>query len=62
MITKDDELWYAVQDIVRKYTKQIYVTPYMSKQIIPAENIYPMKQELFSLVKSLQKGTNKDKM
>lgn len=61
-MTKDDELWYQVQDVVKKHTKQIWVTPYRSVQIIPNEEIYALKQDLFSLCKSLQKRTDKDKM
>lgn len=59
-MTKDDELWYLVQDIVREHTKQIYFTPYATKQIIPQEEIYALKQDFFKLLQRLTKGNNKD--
>ena len=62
MITKDDELWYAIQDIVKKHTKQLWDTPHSCKCYIPNDELYSLKQDLFNLVKSLQKDTDKDKM
>lgn len=62
MTTDDERLWYSIQDIVRKHTKQNWITPYQAINSIPNDEIYALKQDLFNLCKSLQKGTDKDKM
>lgn len=45
VVMNEEEVWYRIQDIVKKHSKQ-----YGNAQYIPNEEIYDLKQDLFKYV------------
>lgn len=60
MLSEDEKIWYAIQDIVRNHSKMLYVTPLNKKPYIPNEELYGLKQDLFEYVKKFTKEDNKN--